>query len=247
MTKINKLGKSTFVIAILSFLLVAVLAFGGTYAYFSDSAEVNAKPVTMGTLQLDVSAPEGQESIFVKEGTIAVPNQKIINGETIDIAMTQETNIAYFLRFKIETEVTGATTHNGGTAGAAESENTGDNVGDDHTKILNVTVGGSEGWVTSGDLDDVTEGVQADGYYYLPYDEDGYTKGDDKNITFTVQIHDWVGANGCTAYMGATVNVKVTVEALQAAELPTEGTNAVTDLKSLAKHWNALVGTSYSA
>lgn len=52
MSKINKLGKSTFVIAILSFLLVAVLGFGGTYAYFTSQTTKATGEFTTGKLQL---------------------------------------------------------------------------------------------------------------------------------------------------------------------------------------------------
>ena len=75
MSKINKLGKSTFVIAILSFLLVAVLAFGGTYAYFSDSKTATGSFVT-GTIKVsDLDAT----AVFTAHSDEIVPGSPLIN------------------------------------------------------------------------------------------------------------------------------------------------------------------------
>ena len=75
MTKINKLGKSTFIIAILSFLLVAVLAFGGTYAYFSVNTEGVQSTVTTAHLTL--------ESNIADQGNIIATNTIIVPGQTL--------------------------------------------------------------------------------------------------------------------------------------------------------------------
>jgi predicted ribosomally synthesized peptide with SipW-like signal peptide len=122
MTKINKLGKSTFVIALLSFVLVAVLSFGGTYAYFSAVSGRAAGVIKTGHLSLVTK--EGSEIIdqiskmTVANNTITQPGQRLVgdkvvgsdgntddtNGADIDITVT--TNINYYIRVKFEVKVT---------------------------------------------------------------------------------------------------------------------------------------------
>lgn len=80
MTKINKLGKSTFVIAILSFLLVAVLAFGGTYAYFTSATEKAEGTFKTGKVQI---SSEAATIVIDKEGV--VPGAPIVD-EAITLA-----------------------------------------------------------------------------------------------------------------------------------------------------------------
>ena len=75
MSKINKLGKSTFVIAILSFLLVAVLGFGGTYAYFSANSDAYGNTFTTG--HVTMTAPT--EVTSVTADSLVVPGQPIID------------------------------------------------------------------------------------------------------------------------------------------------------------------------
>lgn len=70
MTKYSKITKSTFAIIALSLILVAVLAFGGTYAYFSATTEGKTGAVTTATLTLD-----GDFTVATAEQTF-VPNQK---------------------------------------------------------------------------------------------------------------------------------------------------------------------------
>ena len=118
MTKINKLGKSTFVIAILSFILVAVLAFGGTYAYFSATAGQNAARITTGHLKMSVNddntVADSFEALGVDE-KIAQPGQVLIgsttNGttEAATITATVDANIKYYLRVKFDVKVTPGT------------------------------------------------------------------------------------------------------------------------------------------
>ena len=107
MSKINKLGKSTIALTIMSFLLVAVLAFGGTYAYFSTSANTKAE-VTMGHIHLS-DATMGNSVIMTQ--AFAVPNQTIIDSTSQDgttskkISATVDSNIAYFIRAIVTAEV----------------------------------------------------------------------------------------------------------------------------------------------
>ena len=104
MTKINKLGKSTFVIAILSFILVAVLAFGGTYAYFSATATADSASITVGHLRIDKDTAFNDTEI-AKIG-VAVPNQPIITADNGAVTVDVDSNINYFIRAKVTYDYT---------------------------------------------------------------------------------------------------------------------------------------------
>ena len=163
MTKINKLGKSTFVIAILSFILVAVLAFGGTYAYFSATAGKAAGELTTGHLSLTIDSNTGAVKDingFTADETIVQPGQLII-GQTADdgtesgspVVAAVDSNIRYFIRVRFDVDVTtDSTTHDGvmddnDTVDDADDVHDttlgqGDNVGTNHYEILTITVKG---------------------------------------------------------------------------------------------------------
>lgn len=112
MTKINKFGKSTFMIAILSFVLVAVLAFGGTYAYFSAVHGRAAGTVKTGHLSLKVEdggLVGAINGLTVASNTIAQPGQLLVGesdkvGKTL--TATVNTNIDYYIRVKFAVSVT---------------------------------------------------------------------------------------------------------------------------------------------
>ena len=71
MTKYSKIKKSSFAILALSLILVAVLAFGGTYAYFNDSVTADGGSVTTATLVLT-------DTVAITAATDdLVPNQTI--------------------------------------------------------------------------------------------------------------------------------------------------------------------------
>ena len=108
MSKINQLGKSTIALMILSFLLVAVIAFGGTYAYFSAQDDTSAS-VTMGHIHLN-DATMGDSMIMTQD--FAVPNQTIIDSTSQDgteghkkIGVTVDSNVAYFIRAIVTAEI----------------------------------------------------------------------------------------------------------------------------------------------
>jgi predicted ribosomally synthesized peptide with SipW-like signal peptide len=98
MTKINKLGKSTFVIAILSFVLVAVLAFGGTYAYFSATAEAGGTNVTLGTITLTDTTTKAEGETLVTAGTILRNLSDGLADSAIDELSLETTNLLNALK-----------------------------------------------------------------------------------------------------------------------------------------------------
>ena len=244
MTKINKLGKSTFVIAILSFILVAVLAFGGTYAYFSASDSLTAAPVKTGILRLDLTNGTDDKAALTITDTLVVPNQQIINDTiTLDDGAT---NIPYYARAKYSVSVTLSDNVN-----KDEDENPVHDTGcaeniTEHLDILNIVYDGE--WMQAG-----TSGV----YYYVGTltPEEGVTPTSadtnaavvqpDANLQYTVQItvKDVVGAGECTYYQDATITITLSFEVVQAEYLDSS-TTPTSDRTVDALHtlWNQKVG-----
>ena len=93
MTKYKKVTKSAFAIVALSLILVAVLAFGGTYAYFSAKETANGT-ITMGTLGLS-------------ELTLTVQTDKIVPGQDalkapVTFTSSDTTDIPMIMLAKVE-------------------------------------------------------------------------------------------------------------------------------------------------
>lgn len=290
MTKINKLGKSTFVIAILSFILVAVLAFGGTYAYFSSVSGRAAGKVTTGHLTLAVSEDDAAVSQIngytIASNKIVQPGQRLVGAgnkdedgnwtlnetseEGADVNATVTSNINYYLRVKFDVKViTGkinaegkweadsSKSHNGiitpddlldtEDTARTETEDEGDYVDDDiaileiFLKVNKNTTGATE-WK---ELDKSWQWVDPDGegaqeatrqlvdghtgYFYAgAHDKEAdlakhsapIGKTDDGKDAYEMEVlinvHDWVGAYGCTYYMDAAIEIHFQIEVLQA-------------------------------
>jgi predicted ribosomally synthesized peptide with SipW-like signal peptide len=231
MTKINKLGKSTFVIAILSFVLVAVLAFGGTYAYFSANASKEGS-FNLGRLRVVSVDGEGTSGAFEFASTIAVPNQTI--EETV--TATIDSNINYYVRAIVTVEVDECTTSSGDGHNFAHSHTCtekGDKLQGDETNlaILDITGIGGSAWTK------ITDNTDNLDYYYLALVDSKVpvqTKDtDEQSITVTIKVNDWVGADGCNFWMDATVTVTVEFQTLQAdclAQAPVDGYATSQDL-----------------
>lgn len=233
MSKINKVGKSTFAVAILSFLLVAVLAFGGTYAYFSAKTTEATGSVTTGHIK--ISANDATAITSISTGTaIVAPGAEIIESGK-KITATVEANINYYARVKFTVNVTlaeGASGHNGVITPAngetpAVLDTTvgkGDNVETD-LEILNIVVDTAK-W------EEVATGV-----YYLKDFANAATQNQTVEFPVAISIYDWVGSNGCTHYMDAKISVTASIELLQADYLPETVENNAT----LHAAWDAAV------
>ena len=242
MTKINKLGKSTFAIAILSFILVAVLAFGGTYAYFSDRADAVSGNITTGHLNILTSAGTGESGALKTEGTIVgQPNQIIFNNE--EVTTTVSSNIAYFTRVRFNVVIDESAKQHYTCADGCTSFKCTDDVAN-KVDILKITFangsasGGSGLWQTKDTNDVGTEGNLLDGqdmiYYQLAATrttDDNYDASSGigtEKFSFTIQVKEWVGNNGdnvsghdnraegCDYWMDVKITVQVIVEVLQA-------------------------------
>lgn len=86
MTKYKKLTRSSFVIVALCLALVGILAFGGTYAYFSANASATGS-VTAKTLKL-----EKKSELSISTTGKIVPNQSVTYSLAAeDIKLTGET------------------------------------------------------------------------------------------------------------------------------------------------------------
>ncbi len=221
MTKINKLGKSTFVIAILSFLLVAVLAFGGTYAYFSaTSGDAISDSVTLGHLEVALAGVSDGDILLVEEK--AVPNQPILDKAiTLDMG---DTNIDAYVRlqFDIEVKLTGGADVVWGTGeGKAGIEEEDFLSGDELA-----------GWVKVGN------------YYYQGANEeaDATVVSADVELDLDIRISKAVG----NYFQDAVVTITISAEAVQADFLGDAGTaDSTISIEDLSANWDAIVAGTY--
>ena len=327
MTKINKFGKSTFMIAILSFVLVAVLAFGGTYAYFSAVAGRAAGTVKTGHLSLaidgnDDSLIDAINDLTVASNTIAEPGQLLVGendttGKTV--TATVNTNIDYYIRVKFEVDVTPgkyelndetdkmewkadtSKKHNGVInrdnpltpdvnegLDPDEGDETNDHLYDsdntidvdhkpgegdhvlDHISILNIILNVKEGagaatkWNEYTYEEDPSDDVPVHTGYFYPgtiaattytaaEGAPGIAVDKDYQMEVLINIHDWVGAYGCTYYMDAAIEIHFQIEVIQAKYLDntklgvswddTEGESdtEIDTVKELHDTWNAAI------
>ena len=243
MTKINKLGKSTFVIAILSFILVAVLAFGGTYAYFSASTKTASSQMTIGHLK--ISTQTAFDGTALTKQAIVVPNQNVISNNQGKVTVSVDSNINYFIRANITYSVKLAdeATH------TAE-----DSCADKAVEVLLITpstdlVDGA-GWIAGLDTAGATTanaGKGEDTYTYVAEIEDnktgwyyynkawapvdGAVAGSTESIrehsfTITAQINPEVGKQSSQHFMDAEITITVYFEVIQADYIVGDGTAA---------------------
>jgi predicted ribosomally synthesized peptide with SipW-like signal peptide len=202
MSKINKLGKSTFVIAILSFLLVAVLGFGGTYAYFSASTKTDASAtIAMGHLHISEAAAFASTAELVTEDEVAVPNQKIIDG---DVEVTVTSNIAYYIRATFTSEVTFKGTH-------AQTEQTACPDADD---VLTMALG--DGWEEGKSVAATADDPATRYFYKLAPQAVTAESGDKLTFSVSVTVPSTVGENESKHWMDAEITVTVAFEVVQA-------------------------------
>jgi len=112
MTKLKskKMSKSTFAVIIMAILMVAMLAFGGTYAYFTSQPFTKLEDsVNAGTIKLTTTAGA---DIFATETTLrsyVLPGEDLIvleEGKTAsNLVITDESNRASYIFFEYSIEV----------------------------------------------------------------------------------------------------------------------------------------------
>ena len=217
MTKFNKVGKSTFVIAVLSFLLVAVLAFGGTYAYFSATATPVTGSITMGALYIDLKDTTGSLATLGEFKNVN-PNQEIVN-KTYTVDLTKDSNastIPAFIRVKV-TAVLDGTKYTPKADGTYDNNQADSSV--NSTNLFSIK--------TDGTWYQYTEGADADGYTYYVGPSGtkdkvvavGGASAGSVALPIKITINKEVGKNGSTFFMGATGTYTIIVEAIQATYL----------------------------
>lgn len=214
MTKINKLGKSTFVIAILSFLLVAVLAFGGTYAYFSAVAAPAEADITMGYLRIGTEGATWDTAAIQAIGK-AVPNQPIIDANNGACTVAVDANVRYFVRAKITYSVELAEAHKNETE---ESK-----CPDAEKEVLLITANLSKAEGTGlGWLAGTYVAENSEGYYYLNTVQ-AATAGT-HSFSITARVNPELGQVSSQHFMEAVITITVTFDVIQADYIL--GTNA---------------------
>lgn len=218
MTKYSKIKKSTFAIIALSLILVAILSFGGTYAYFSASADAKGT-VNIGTLKVSF---DGGTSLSL-ENKIVVPNQDILQGQTFKLKF-DETNIKFYLRIRVDAQIKDEEI-SPGTGEPAVSE------------CIDLTGFGDKFRVSTGHtyyyVGDVSEPGQDPDPKAKPIDLTNGGTTDFESLTIGITLNKDVGKGGSTAYMGKTITITITVEVLQADYL--ESTSAATDGISISE------------
>ena len=227
MTKINKLGKSTFVIAILSFLLVAVLAFGGTYAYFSAQAKAVDGTITTGHLRVGRitaaadTALKDQNFKLNIDGKIAQPNQVILD-DTFGVEV--DSNINYYARVKFTVKVEVPTDHEHKLpTGCADAIT---------NAIDALTITPDSDWVPGDHQNEADKAKESSLYYYL-VDPITQATAEAPDVAFTakIQVASKLGlategsADGCEYWMDVPVTISLQFEVLQADYL-NDGTTA---------------------
>jgi predicted ribosomally synthesized peptide with SipW-like signal peptide len=274
MTKINKIGKSSFVIAILSFLLVGVLAFGGTYAYFTAKTNDVTGSVQTGNLNIgNILVGEDDATSTVKvNGGVVVPNE-VVTESVFSANVTS--NIDYFVRvyFAVEFDLDETHEHAKGTSCADVVANAID--------ALKLTIAGhnaedneaSTKWVRGALAGDTTaQKSKTEAYYYqlapvdvatkLKQNNEAAGEGAELNVPYTtkvefdvkIQVADFLGravvgdAQRCDYWMDAEITVDIRFEVMQAdciQDAGLDGAGAFTTVANAETAWtNALKAKS---
>ncbi len=225
MTKINKLGKSTFVIAILSFLLVALLAFGGTYAYFSANATATTGKITMGHLKIGTDGAKFDSSV-ISTSLKAVPNQTIISSTNGGVSCAVDSNIKYFARAKVEYSVEIKDT---------TISHTSCSCADKDIKLVAITLPSTTDWAFQ-----TTAAADGQGYYYNTKAQAADTNS--VALKIDAKVSAQAGQVASTHFMDAEITVTVTFELIQADYIMGDGSaeaGAAATVSELEAAWIA--------
>lgn len=209
--KSKKMTKSTFAVIIMAVLMVAMLAFGGTYAYFTASSGEKTGTATTGTLTI------GGTVEFAASDESLVPNQTITLGTPSTLTVTGTTIAAYRVAFSYTLT----------KGGSAFTETKGqekfslDMVDGEGTSVVGAT------WTK-----------HTDGYYYYNKVATGDSIANLGTIVSAFQIA--LDDSADDTYQGITVNYTITIQAAQAeyvdgttAEYETEDDFNVADATKL--------------
>lgn len=202
-TKKRKMSKSTFAIIIMAVVMVAMLAFGGTYAYFTASATTKTGEITTGHVKLSANGAE-----FTSIMDDVLPGDALFGADaTLTIDTTDDVGNYVAIKFTI-------------TGGDGLSIN-----------ANSIVAAEGEGWYASGTKDIYIWGTSATNCVaesatvtvpltrlVIPTNvEDNWDEG--------------TPANSEHSLMDATITVRMEARSIQASHL--SATNAVTELVGL--------------
>ena len=181
--KSKKMTKSTFAIIIMAIIMVAMLAFGGTYAYFTATAYTKSASVTTGTIRLQSgSKVEAVEKLVVYNDTVL---------DAIDYN-AEDTNVASYIFVVVTSTIT-------------------PNNKDTDPKVTMTDIFGSElAVIKKGDTD--KDGIEDEGethsVAWTPLSGDGYTAVantvvyyQEYNPTLNAETGKYVDANFSGAFL----------------------------------------------
>ena len=109
-TKKRKMSKSTFAIIIMAVVMVAMLAFGGTYAYFTATASEKEATFTTGLVRL-----QGNDATFVSSVNDIVPGDALTSAAITLQTTSEGTNSYVAIRFTLtagDADLTGTSIEN---------------------------------------------------------------------------------------------------------------------------------------
>ena len=191
------MAKSTFAIIIMGIVMVAMLAFGGTFAYFTATANNKNAKVTTGVIKLTSG------EVATVTGTV-VDKQNVLGKVEID---STGTTVDSFVFVTLKSSVTKA-------AGAKETPQWSDLFGE------KLTVSGESVWTKLKDLDN------GEGTVYYRYVTSATADKQEFISALTINCSSsWVEGQDQPKEMGATVVVTISAKAIQAYSFG-DGTNS---------------------
>ena len=230
MNKTKKKQSATGLICfILGLMIVASSIWAGkTFAYFSANQNANGT-ITMGTLKID-SIKKTDDTEIDWNLSRVVPNQEF--GGSYKAVVNS--NINYYTRILFKANVTAQSGKTHDTTCADYKADT--------TDILDIRIGetGTNKYTKSNTK--TTDGYTV--YYKLNPTQPTATTTDEV-FNVGLRVFSWVGNGGCSYYMGATINLNMRVEVLQAdyLESQTKGTT-FTDANTMHTLWEKCVGST---
>ncbi len=206
--KSRKMTKSTFAIIIMGIMMVAMLAFGGTFAYFTATATKNSASITTGTVGLQVSQISGDAYTLTMENV--VPGD-VISSSALTLT-TESAGTDLFIAIKVV-----LTNEDGSLAG--------NNLAD-VTKWLNATPYTSATWVRTS-TDNVY--VLGSGTTAKSVPSAAQVKITPDQIKFEANA-DWVQGSTKPVLMGASLTITFEARAIQAKNLESTEVDDIADL-----------------
>lgn len=207
-SKSKKMSKSTLAIIIMAFVMIAMVAFGATYAYFTATATAKSTTVTTGTVKLDATY---DGTSFAASRTV-FPGDYLIgkgSGNAMTVKVTTDDPNGNYVAVKIS--ITG--TKNNATHDAL----TLDDLTKETTTIAsllggNWTAVGSDGvFIYTGPDGDTAKAVK---------DTDGDLVVIGAGVVFDATDNWTQGETYSDAgLMGATINISVAAKSIQASNV----------------------------